>query len=89
MAITKIKTSSELRDNLAETIIEVNQGHEQIITHKSGNVILISEESYSKLLKENEDLKQIALGIAEIELDKGISHSEAKKYLNSLVNKWS
>lgn len=89
MAIPKIKTSSELRDNLAETISEVNQGHEQIIAHKSGNVILISEVSYSRLLKENEDLKQITLGIYELESGKGISQAKAKKQLNSLLNKWS
>ena len=89
MAIPKIKTSSELRDNLAETINEVNQGYELIITHKSGNIILLSEESYSKILKENEDLKQIALGISELESNKAISHGDAKKYLNSLMNKWS
>jgi PHD/YefM family antitoxin component YafN of YafNO toxin-antitoxin module len=89
MAIPKVKTSSELRDSLAETISEANQGREQIITHKSGNVILISEESYSKLLKENEDLKQIALGISELESGKGIPQAEAKKQLKSLINKWS
>lgn len=89
MAIPKIKTSSELREKLAETINEVTQGHEQIITHKSGNIILISEESYSRLLKENEDLKQIALGISELESGKGISHLEAKKHLNSLMKKWT
>ena len=89
MAIPKIKTSSELRENLAETISEVNQGHEQIISHKSGNIILISEESYSKLLKENEDLKQIAVGIFEVESGKGISHTDAKKHLSSLMNKWT
>jgi prevent-host-death family protein len=89
MAIPKIKTSSELRDNLSETINEVNQGHEQIITHKSGNIILVSEESYSKLLKENEDLKKIAVGIFELESGKGISQKDAKKHLNSLKNKWT
>lgn len=89
MAIPKIKTSSELRENLAETINEVAQGHEQIITHKSGNIILISEESYSRLLKENEDLKQIAIGISELESGKGISHLEAKKHLSSLMKKWT
>lgn len=89
MGIPKIKTSSEFRENLQETITEVNNGVDHIISHKSGNVVLISEASYSKILKELEDLKQISTGIHEIDSGKGISHSEAKKKLTAMKKKWS
>ena len=46
MGLPKIKTSSELRENLSETISEVNGGVDHIISHKSGNVVLISEANY-------------------------------------------
>lgn len=89
MGLPKIKTSSELRENLSETISEVNDGVKHIISHKSGNVVLISESNYSKMLKELEDLKLIALGISEIDSGKGISHTNAKIKLQSLKKKWS
>jgi PHD/YefM family antitoxin component YafN of YafNO toxin-antitoxin module len=89
MGIPKVKTSSEFRENLSETISDVNNGVDHIISHKTGNVILISESNYSKMLKELEDLKQIALGISEIDSGKGISHTEAKAKLNSFKKKWS
>ena len=89
MGLPKIKTSSELRESLSETINEVNNGVDHIISHKSGNIVLISESHYAKILKENEDLKQIAVGISEIESGKGISHTEAKSKLQSLKKKWN
>jgi hypothetical protein len=89
MALPKIKTSSELRESLSETINEVNDGVDHIISHKSGNVVLISEYHYAKILKENEDLKQIAIGISEIDSGNGISHTDAKSKLHSLKKKWS
>ncbi len=89
MGLPKVKTSSEFRENLSETISEVNSGVDHIISHKSGNVILISEANYAKMLRELEDLKQITIGIFEIDSGKGISHSEAKLKLQSLKKKWS
>ena len=89
MGLPKVKTSSELRENLSETISEVNEGREHIISHKSGNVILISETNYSKIIKELKDLKQIALGISEIDSGKGISHTNAKAKITALKKKWS
>ena len=89
MGLPKVKTSSEFRENLSETINDVNNGIDHIISHKTGNVILISESNYSKMLKELDDLKQIALGISEIDSGKGISHTEAKTRLNSFKKKWS
>jgi prevent-host-death family protein len=89
MGLPKIKTSSELRENLSETINEVNGGVDHIISHKSGNVVLISEANYAKMLKELEDLKQISTGIFEIDSGKGISHSAAKLKLQSFKKKWS
>lgn len=89
MRLPKIKTSSELRENLSETISEVNSGVDHIISHKSGNVVLISETNYARILKELEDLKQISTGIFEIDTGKGMSHSEAKLKLRSFKKKWS
>ena len=60
MGLPKIKTSSEFRENLSETMNDVNNGIDHIISHKIGNVILISESHYSKIIKELEDLKKIA-----------------------------
>jgi PHD/YefM family antitoxin component YafN of YafNO toxin-antitoxin module len=89
MGLPKIKTSSEFRESLSETINEVNNGIEHLISHKSGNVILISETNYAKMLKELEDLKKITTGIFEIETGLGISHTKARVKLQSLKKKWS
>lgn len=89
MGLPKIKTSSELRENLSETFTEVNDGVDHLISHKSGNVVLISEFNYSKMLNEIDNLKQIALGLSEIDSGKGISHTAAKSKLRSLKKKWS
>ncbi len=89
MGLPKVKTSSELRENLSETINEVNEGVEHIISHKSGNVVLISEHSYSKMVNELDNLKQIAFGISEIDSGKGIFHRHAKSTLLALKKKWS
>ena len=89
MGLPKMKTSTEFRENLSETISEVNSGVDHIISHKSGNVILISEANYAKMLKELEDLKQISTGIYEIDSGKGISHTEAKLKLQSFKKEWS
>lgn len=89
MGLPKIKTSSEFRENLSETMNEVNNGVDHIISHKTGNVMLISEEHYSKMIKEIEDLKQIAIGISEIDSGLGVSHTHAKAKINALKKKWS
>ena len=89
MGLPKVKTSSEFRENLSETINDVNNGIDHIISHKTGNIVLISELSYAKIVKELKDLKQIALGISEIDSGKSISHTKAKAMLISLKKKWS
>ena len=89
MGFPKIKTSSELRENLSDTINDVNQGNDYIISHKTGNVVLISESHYSSMLKKIEDLESIALGVSEIDSGLGISHTKAKEKLQSLKKKWS
>ena len=88
MGFPKVKTSSELREKLSETISEVNSGVAHIISHKTGNVVLISEESYSRMLGELEELKDISTGIFEIDSGKGVAHAEAKLRLHSLKKKW-
>lgn len=88
MGLPKVKSSTELRETLSETLSEVNKGSTHIISHKTGNVVLISENEFSHLLSDLENLKEIALGISELESDKGIEHSKALSKINQMKKKW-
>src|SRR5260221_9665999 len=59
MKVPKVKSATELRANLFETLREVQEGEPQLVTHTKGSdgVILISQAKLNALLEENDTLK--------------------------------
>lgn len=89
MGIPKIKSATNLRAELYESLKEVSEGELQIVTHKQGDpVVLLSQESYNNLLEEKETLKKMAIGLSQIKEGKGISHKKAISKLTVLKDKW-
>jgi len=89
MKLPKIKTATELRSNLYETLKEVSEGAPQVITHKQGGeVVLISQNDFNDLVYEREVLRAMANGRAELDLGKGISHDEVASHLKARRKKW-
>ena len=89
MKMPKIKSATELRNSLYETLHEVASGDPQLITHKRGEaIVLISQEKFNKLIDERETLKDINLGLTELDKGEGISHEEAVSNLKARREKW-
>ena len=90
MKIPKVKSATELRANLFETLREVQEGDPQLVTHTKGSdgVILISQTTLNALLKENDTLKSIARGRADVASGRTISHAVAAKRIKKMQAKW-
>ena len=89
MKMPKVKSATELRNNLYETLDEVAHGDPQIITHKRGDsVVIISQEKFNALVEEKEVLKELALGVAELDKGLGIPHKEVKRQMLKKIEKW-
>jgi prevent-host-death family protein len=90
MRLPKIKSATELRANLFETLREVQEGEPQLITHTKGSdgVILISQGRLNKILEENEILKSIALGRADVASGRTVTQVEATKRIKGMQAKW-
>ncbi len=89
MKILKVQTASNLRENLFETLHEVSKGEPQLITHRSGDeVVLISRGYLNQLLEENGVLKAIATGRAEIKAGKGVSQVEVEHRMSAKIDQW-
>lgn len=91
MKIPKIRSATELRSNLFETLKEVQEGDPQLITHTKGSdgVILISQSRLNAILEENEVLKAISRGVADVEAGRVVTHSEAKRRITAMQAKWA
>lgn len=89
MKIPKVRSATELRNKLYETLDEVAHGDPQIITHKRGDaVVIISQEKFNALVEEKEVLKEIAAGVSELDAGLGIPHDEVKRHLLQKIEKW-
>jgi prevent-host-death family protein len=90
MKIPKALSATELRGNLFETLKEVETGEPRLVTNtkSSEGVILISQSKLNALLEENEVLKAISRGVADVEARRVVSHSEAKKRIKAMQAKW-
>ena len=89
MKMPKIKSATELRSTLYETLHEVAEGDPQVITHKRGEaVVLISQEKFNAIIDEKEVLKEIAAGVAELDAGLGIPHDEVVAQLKARRAKW-
>lgn len=89
MKILKAQTASNLRETLFDTLHEVSEGEPRLITHRSGDeVVLISRENLNQILEENDVLKAISKGRAEINSGKGIPHAEVKRRYQEKIKQW-
>ena len=91
MRIPKVKSASELRRHLFETLREVQEGEPQLVTHTKGSdgVVMISQSRLNSLLEENEVLKAISRGVADVEAGRVVSQGEARKRIRSMQAKWA
>lgn len=90
MKIPKVQSATELRNHLFETLREVQEGEPQLVTHTKGSdgVIMISQSKLNALLEENDVLKAISRGVADIEAGRVVPHKEAKKRIRAMQAKW-
>jgi prevent-host-death family protein len=90
MKVPKIKSATELRANLFETLREVQEGEPQLVTHTKGSdgVILISQARLNALIEENEVLKSIGKGRNDAASGRTHSHEEASKRIRKMQSKW-
>lgn len=90
MKIPKTKSASDLRANLFETLREVQDGDPQLITHTKGSdgVILISQSRLNTILEENDVLKAINKGRADVTANRVHTISEMKENLQKMQYKW-
>lgn len=89
MKMPKIKSATELRNSLYETLNEVAHGDPQVITHKRGDaVVLISQEKFNALIDEKDVLREIASGRAELDQGLGIPHADVVTELKARRAKW-
>lgn len=90
MKVPKVKSATELRANLFETLREVQQGEPQLVTHTKGSdgVVLISQTELNALINENDILKSIARGRADVDSGRTISHTAAAKRIRKMQAKW-
>lgn len=90
MKIPKVQSATELRSKLFETLREVQEGDPQLITHTKGSdgVILISQAKLNAILEENDVLKAIAKGRADIAAGRSYTRDEMKQQLGRMQSKW-
>ncbi|MBI1859888.1 MAG: type II toxin-antitoxin system Phd/YefM family antitoxin [Deltaproteobacteria bacterium] len=88
--VPKTKSATELRASLFETLREVQEGEPQLVTHTKGSdgVILISQAKLNALLEENDTLKAIALGRADVAAGRTVSNGEATMRIKKMQAKW-
>lgn len=89
MAIPKVKNATQFRETLYDTLKKVAEGEPHLITQKEcGPVVLISQKEFDRLTVERETLRAVAIGAAELDGGKHISHGEALRRLKALKSKW-
>ena len=90
MKIPKVQSATELRTHLFETLREVQEGDPQLITHTKGSdgVVLISQARLNAILEENDVLKAIAKGRADIKAGKFVSQKEVEGAMQEKFKQW-
>lgn len=89
MALPKTKSATVFRENLYETLKEVAKGVPCLVTQREGeNIVLLSQKAYNKMLEEQELLRNIAAGVADLETGRAISHDQAVVRFRKLQKKW-
>ena len=89
MGIPKIKNVTNFRKDLAEHLEEVSNGETIVVTRPSGKeVVVISKENYAEILYNNEVLKDIAIGRAQVAEGEVTAHDKFKNNFKERMSKW-
>jgi PHD/YefM family antitoxin component YafN of YafNO toxin-antitoxin module len=89
MGLPKTKSATVFRQDLYETLREVANGTPCLVTQREGdNVVLISQAVYNKMLEEQEVLRNIAAGVADLDAGRVMTHKAAVARLRKLQGKW-
>jgi len=89
MGTPKIKNASNFRSELFDTLKDVANGEAHIITHSAGEpIVLIAKSVYDVMLDERELLREVSLGVEELDSGKGISHTDALKRFHKMKARW-
>ncbi|EPZ50944.1 prevent-host-death family protein [Bacteriovorax sp. BAL6_X] len=82
MAIPKIKSASELRNDLYNSLKEASDGDMQVVTHKQGEpVVLISQSELNRVIEENETLKKLSIGLSDVRNNRSYSTDQVRETL--------
>ncbi len=83
MGLPKIKSATEVRQDLFSTLQDVLKGQIQIITHKDGDSVLLSKEKFDELLDKIETLQGISRGLRDLSEQRFFSHEDAVNKLKA------
>jgi prevent-host-death family protein len=87
--IPKSKTATAFRADLYETLKIVSTGDPIVITQReNGNVVVISQEKFNEVLAENETLRAISAGVADIQAGRTVDHKKVVSRLKKLQKEW-
>jgi hypothetical protein len=79
MGLPKVKTASALREDVYESLAEVSKGQKILITHKSGESILLSKFEYDAIIDEVELQRSVVSGLQDYIEERTLSHAQAQK----------
>ncbi|MFH1017960.1 MAG: type II toxin-antitoxin system Phd/YefM family antitoxin [Pseudomonadota bacterium] len=89
MGLPKTKSATVFREDLYETLKEVAKGTPYLVTQRGGdNIVLLSQTVYNKMLEEQDILRSIAAGVADIEAGRMVAHRAAVARFRKLQQKW-
>lgn len=87
--IPKTKTATSFRQDLYDSLKAVADGDTLVVTQKQGgNVVLISQDEYNRILGERELLRSIATGVGDLEAGRKHDHKDAVSRLKKIQSKW-
>ena len=83
------KNASRFRSDLFDTLKKVSEGQPHIVTHSGGEpVVLISQSEFDALIDEREFLRDVSIGVSELDAGKGVSHAKAIKKFDKMKKRW-
>lgn len=76
MALPKIKSITDLKKETTKTIEAVNKGEIHIITHKSGDVVMIPREAFDDMMERAQIMSDFKAAQADDDTGNLIDHNE-------------
>jgi antitoxin (DNA-binding transcriptional repressor) of toxin-antitoxin stability system len=82
MNLPQIRSATDLRAHLYESLREVSEGTSMMITHKQGDpVVMLSQAGYQDLLHEIDMLKKLTMALSEVNRGEVLSQKKIEKKL--------